>query len=88
MGRERVRCMSASVSRSITMLITLAPAATRPVPTSAAVSRALQGEAEEAVTNPTMAVKTTSSVMRGLVSSSQSAAVARLRGRLASASMR
>ena len=38
-GRARVRNISASVSRSITWLRTLAPAATRPVPTSAAASR-------------------------------------------------
>ena len=78
--------MSASVSRSITMLRTLAPPATRPVPTSAAVSRPLQGEASEAATNPTSAVNTTIVVMRGFVSSSQSAAEARARGS-ASASM-
>ena len=79
-GRARVRSISASVSRSITWLRTLAPAATRPVPASAAASTGVQGEAVEAVTKPTSAVNTTIVVIRGLASSIQSAAVGRASG--------
>ena len=79
-GRVRVRSMSASVSRSITWLRTLAPAATRPVPASATARTRVHGEAVDAVTKPTSAVNTTIAVIRGLASSTQSAAVARESG--------
>ncbi len=79
-GRLRVRSMSASVRRSMTMLRALAPAATSPVPARAIAMGRRATDPGDATTNPTQAVSTTIRVIRGFVSSRKSAAAAR-RGR-------
>ena len=77
-GRLRVRCMTASMSRSMTMLIAFAPPAASVPPTTVATTSHVAGQPRRATIIVGTVVTSRSSMMRGLVSATKAAA--RLRG--------